>query len=263
MNITELNGRAWDRWADGANPWTTPADGAAVARARAGNLIDVRLTPTRPVPSDWLPDPWDGVAVLALAAGGGQQGPLLAARGAEVTVLDVSETQLERDRQVARREQLSLHTVRGDMTCLDAFADETFDLCIHPVSNLFVPDPRPVWREVARVLRPSGQLLAGFVHPFFFLFDDDALARGDLEIRYRVPYSDLEQLPPAKLEAFIADGQPVCFGHTLSDQIGGQLAAGLHLLDLYEDGWGADDALDQRIDTFVATRAVKPGTASR
>ena len=257
MDVAHYNRRAWDHQVAEGNRWTVPVSAEQVAAARAGRL-EVVLTPNLPVPRDWFPDDLAGVRVLGLACGGGQQGPLLAAAGAEVTIFDASERQLGQDRLVAEREGLALRTVQGDMRDLSAFDEGSFDLVFHPVSNCFVPDVLPVWREAARVLAPGGHLLAGFVNPFYFLFDDDALARGELEVRYRVPYSDLDQLDEAKREAFIAQEDPLMFGHTLEAQIGGQLAAGLELVGLYEDRWGAGKALDERIATFIATRARKP-----
>src|SRR6185295_686017 len=104
--------------------------------------------------------------------GGGQQAPILAAAGAIVTTLDFSPKQLAQDRLVAERDGLTLTTVQGDMTDLSMFADESFDLDFHPVSNTYVPEIRPVWREAYRVLRCGGSLLAGFINPINFVFDD-------------------------------------------------------------------------------------------
>ena len=75
--------------------------------------------------------------MLCLASGGGQQGPILAAAGAEVTVFDASEKQLAQDRLVAEREGLSLTTVQGDMADLSCFDDESFDFIFHPLLQLF------------------------------------------------------------------------------------------------------------------------------
>jgi SAM-dependent methyltransferase len=183
---------------------------------------------------------------------------VLAAAGARVTVLDASPAQLARDREVANRDGLELRTVEGDMADLSLFSDNAFDLIVHPVSICFVPDLRPVWREAARVLRVGGALLAGVTNPVLYLFDDDEVeATGVLTVRHQIPYSDLEQLPAERLAAARATGQPLEFGHTLADQLGGQLEAGLVLTDLYEDRFDGDHLLSRHIATFIATRAVK------
>jgi 2-polyprenyl-3-methyl-5-hydroxy-6-metoxy-1,4-benzoquinol methylase len=97
-----------------------------------------------PVPRDWFPAGLAGIAVLCLASGGGQQGPVLAAAGADVTVFDNSPRQLARDEEVAARDGLAIRTVLGDMRDLSAFTDGRFDLVLNPVSNVFCPDTRAV-----------------------------------------------------------------------------------------------------------------------
>src|SRR5262249_22910863 len=170
MDIVAYNRRAWDRQVEKGNRWTIPVGPEAIAAARRGEW-EIVLTPTKPVPRAWFP-PLSGLPVLCLASGGGQQGPILAAAGANVTVFDNSPAQLERDRLVAEREKLDIKTVQGDMADLSAFADGSFGLIFHPCSNCFVPDVSHVWREAARVLRPGGVLLAGFTNPALYIFDD-------------------------------------------------------------------------------------------
>ena len=48
---------------------------------------------------------------------------------------------------VAQREGLALITVEGDIRDLSVFNDRSFDLIFHPVSNVFCPEVRPVWKE--------------------------------------------------------------------------------------------------------------------
>jgi len=259
MNIRNHNREAWDRQVEGGNPWTIPVSPEEIAAARRG-AWQVLLTPTLPVPRAWFPQ-LSGASILCLASGGGQQGPILAAAGAMVTVLDNSPRQLEQDREVAEREGLCLRTVEGDMRDLSCFPDQTFDLIFHPVSNTFVPDVNPVWREAYRVLRPGACLLSGFDNPVVHLFDDTAYERGELIVSNVLPYSDAESLSAEELARRRRDGAPLEFGHTLDDLIGGQLAAGFILVGFYEDRYAEKqhDLLGHYTSTFMATRAYKVG----
>ncbi len=256
MDIVQYNRKAWTNEVEKQNIWTIPVSSEQIERARAGDF-EMVLTPTKPVPKDWFGD-IKGKKVLCLASGGGQQGPIFAALGADVTVFDNCPAQLEKDEMVAKRDGLSISLVQGDMRDLSVFSDDTFDLIFHPVSNCFAPDVLPVWRECYRVLKIGGALLAGFQNPFVYLFDMDEWDKGNLVIRYKVPYSDVDQLSKQRLQKYIDDGEPLVFGHTLSDQIGGQIVAGFYITGFLEDIQGREDGLlDPYIATFIATRAVK------
>ncbi|QOV88385.1 class I SAM-dependent methyltransferase [Humisphaera borealis] len=255
IDLLAYNRDAWDRRVAGQNQWTVPVSAGEIAEARSGNW-QIVLTPTKPVPRDWFP-PLAGARVLGLAAGGGQQGPILAAAGAEVTVFDLSPAQLAQDDLVARRDGLALRTVQGDMADLSCFADGSFDLIVHPCSNCFVPDILPVWREAYRVLRPGGTLLAGFTYPIAFVFDPELEQAGVFQIKYAMPYSDLT-LTEQERKRYTDAGDPLAFGHSLGDQLGGQIAAGLAITGFYEDRWNPQThAIARWMDCFGATRAQK------
>jgi SAM-dependent methyltransferase len=256
-DIRRYNALAWDKAVERESRWTTPVAPEEIAAAREGRW-QIVLTPTKPIPAAWFP-PLKGAAVLCLASGGGQQGPILAAAGARVTVFDNSPQQLAQDRYVARRDQLDLHTIEGDMRDLSRFADGAFDLIVHPTSNLFVPDIRPVWREAHRVLRPGGVLLAGFCNPILYIFDQELADQGVLQVRHKLPYSDLTSLSEDERALYLDDLQPLEFGHTLTDQLGGQLDAGFVLTGFYEDIW-PETALNDYTPTYIATRSTKPST---
>jgi len=253
--VLDINRAAWVRYAGGR--WSTPVSPETIAAARRGEW-QVHLIESKPIPRDWFPE-LQGADVLALAAGGGQQGPLLAAAGAKVTVLDASMEQLAHDRGVAARDQLTLETVQGDMADLSRFADERFDLVVHPVANHFVPDVRPVWREAFRVLKPGGVLLAGFLNPMEYIFDWAKEDAGLLEVARTLPFASLDVYGEAWLRAH---GEAAEYSHSLETQIGGQLEAGLlltHLLESHRAPGTSPKA--GRFPSYIATRAVKPPRA--
>lgn len=258
MDVTEHNRQAWNAVSRAGCDWSIPVSSDAVARAQAGDW-SVRLTPKKPVPRNWFPS-LEGLDLLCLASGGGQQAPILAAAGAAVTSLDLSEEQLAKDAQTAARHDLPLDIHRGEMTDLSVFSNASFDLIFNPASNLFIPDVAPLWRECFRVLKPGGALLSGSMNPSFFLFDhDDARRRGALEVTFPLPYSDLTSLTEAQRSAAHADRQTIEFGHTLQDLIGGQIDCGFHIAGFYEDYW--DDSatlLNLYSPTSFATKALKP-----
>ena len=253
MDIIALNGRAWEEKVRQKSPWTVPVDSETIARARRGDWSIV-LTASRPVPAAWFP-PVRGKRILCLASGGGQQGPVLAAAGAEVTVLDSAEAQLEQDRAVAVREGLDLQTVCASMTESGIFEAECFDIIVHPVSNLFVPHVQPVWNEAFRVLKKGGVLMSGFMNPTFYLFDWELQDKGILQAKYPLPYSDLDY---RSTEELAQNNEAAEFGHTLEEQLQGQMAAGFVLTGLYEDTFGGERLADRFFPSFIATRAVKP-----
>ncbi|MBN1304121.1 MAG: class I SAM-dependent methyltransferase, partial [Anaerolineales bacterium] len=192
MDTRAYNREAWNRQVEeGQNPWTQPVSPEVITNARRGEWT-VLLTDQKPVPRGWFPE-LQGLDLLALACGGGQQGPVFAAASANVTVFDNSPKQLEQDQLVAVRENLTnLRTVEGDARDLSMFADQSFDLVFNPVSTAFIPEVRPIWLEAFRVLRPGGRLMTGFMNPAFYIFDMDKADEGIVEVIHKLPYADSE-----------------------------------------------------------------------
>jgi len=255
MDIRSYNREAWNREVEGGqNRWSQPVNPQTIANARQGEF-SVLLTENIPVPRRWFPS-LQGTDILCLASGGGQQGPILAAAGANVTVFDNSPAQLKQDQLVAERESLSLRTVEGDATDLSMFVDGSFDLVFNPVSTVFMPDVRAVWKECARVLRAGGILMTGFMNPVHYIFDLYKMDEGILEVAHSIPYSDLTSIPREDLEEHMEKGLPFEFGHSLTDLLGGQFDAGFMLTDMYEDHM-LDSPLHKYHPNYIATRAIR------
>ena len=247
------NESAWDNRAANGDRWSTVVSAEEVAKARTGDW-HIIVTPEKPVPRSWFPENLEGKKVLCLASGGGQQGPILAAAGADVTVFDNSTGQLEKDQYAAKRDGLEIKTVQGNMQDLSAFADASFDLIVHPWSNNYIDDILPVWRECARVLKTGGILISGFGSPLEYIFDLEKFEQGKLELKYSIPYADIDHLDDPKVRE-ITQTEGYSWGHPIEEQIQGQISAGFVIAGFYEDRgcW----MFDNYINTSMATKAVK------
>lgn len=245
---TDINSKTVDSWIEDGWEWGLPISHEEFVRAQNGDW-SVVLTPTKPVPKEWFCD-MKNAEILGLASGGGQQMPIFTALGAKCTVLDYSEKQLQSEINVANRESYDIITVRADMTKPLPFKDQSFDLIFHPVSNCYIEDVVPVWRECYRVLKKGGILLAGFDNSINYIFNDE-----ETEVVNKLPFNPLKD--PLLFEESVKNNDGIQFSHTIEEQIGGQLKAGFILTDIYQDINGSGKLAEYNVPTFYATRAVK------
>jgi ubiquinone/menaquinone biosynthesis C-methylase UbiE len=259
MNIYKMNKIAWDQAvAEGTNPYTKVVSPEQIVEARQGKW-SLYLSDCKPVPKDWFPD-MAGLKILCLASGGGQQAPIFAALGAEVTLLDASPRQLAQDKFVAERDNLKITLIEGDMSDLSAFEGECFDLIFNPPSTAFVPDLEPVWRECSRVLRMGGLLMTCFGNPDEFVFDPVALDNeGTFVVKYPLPYVEHETLNHKELEQRIRNKEMFHFSHTMEAQLGGLTKAGFVITGFYEDRRSEEDGNPIRhyMPSYYVARAQK------
>ncbi|MEQ9451255.1 MAG: class I SAM-dependent methyltransferase [Pseudomonadales bacterium] len=236
MDVIEHNRAAWNRLSDEGILWGIPVDASAVIEASKG-FWQVQLAGQQNVPHAWFGPDGEvvGKDILCMASGGGQQSPLLAAAGAKVVSLELSDSMLAKDRKLAHKHNLDLRCEQGSMTDLSRFPDNSFDVVFLPVAVCYVPDVHVVWRECARVLRANGRLLAGMINPLVNLFEENEGEDGvGLHVVNELPFAEIESLTEAEREAAIARGMVFVWSHTLTDLIGGQLSAGFRLLEFAE-----------------------------
>lgn len=169
--------------------------------------------------------------LLCLGAGGGRQGPLHARAGARVTVVDVSEGQLEHDRRA------NLRTLAASIDDLSALAPSSFDIVLQPVSACYVPDVEKVYAQVARVLRRGGLYVVQHKHPTSLQAGAQPVG-GDYEFPH--PAVEGAALAPDP-KAGHRDGNSVEFIHTLDALLGGLCRTGFTIEDYREppraDAW--------------------------
>jgi ubiquinone/menaquinone biosynthesis C-methylase UbiE len=98
-----------------------------------------------------------GERVLDVAAGNGNVTLAAARRFAEVTATDYVPSLLEKGRERARAEGLSVRFQVADAENLP-FPDGSFDVVLSTFGAMFAPDHDRVAREMLRVLRPGGRI---------------------------------------------------------------------------------------------------------
>ena len=248
MDYQDINARTIDGWVEGGWEWGMPISHETYLKAKNGEW-DVQLTPVKMVPHHWFGD-LKGKKLLGLASGGGQQMPIFAALGADCTVFDYSEKQLENEKTVAEREGYTIRIIRGDMTKPLPFEDEEFDLIFHPVSNCYVEDVRPIWKECWRILKHGGYLISGTSHYMDYIVDHD-----EKTIAYSLPFNPLKN--PDLMKELMDGDEGVQFSHSLEEQIGGQLEAGFRLMDLYEDTNSVGRLFEMGIPSYLGMRSKK------
>lgn len=227
--VVAHNRHAWNKMAEGQHVLARPV--------RAEELAD----PLRIIDGPgWLAGGIHGWRVLCLAAGGGRHGPLYAAAGGRVTVVDLSPTMLQLDREAAQRHGLAIETVETSMDELSHFADESFDLVVHPVSTCYLPRLDRLFPEVARVTRPGGLYISQHKQPTNLQASLETYT-GQYVIEHA--YYDRRAVPRAARPSKLREPTTVEFAHSWTDLLAGICRSGFVIEDVTEPNHAQPDSL--------------------
>lgn len=198
-------------------------------------------------PPEWIPQNISSMKILLLAGAGGQQAPLFAALGADVTVIDISEKMLKKDSEISKSENLKINVLKGNICDLSKFDDGYFDMIVNPPSLFYVPDIMLVFKECYRVLKNAGIFIMSAPNPINYICNYNS--EKDIYIACnKLPFVSYEH------DEGCADSNWVEYGHTLESYIGGQISCGFSIIGFYEDSKYDSDCL---CDSSFTTRAIK------
>ena len=130
----------------------------------------------------------DGKIVCDIACGEGNLSRKLAAQGAVVTAVDISENLLAHARQQAGA--LSITTIRDDAQILKQLPSQFAQIAICNLALMDIPDFAAVFAAVHRVLATNGIFVFSVLHPCF-------------ETPYRVPESHIQLDQQGNFEAVL------------------------------------------------------------
>lgn len=219
MDYQSTNQKTWNHLAE---------SGSLFARAATDEECE---NPLRALDGrGWLPESVEGLNVLCLASGGGWQSILYGVAGANVTVLDISESMLKLDDLEAERRGLRIKTVQGSMDDLRMLEDQSFDIVHQPVSSCYIPDLCPMYAEIARVLKDDGTYISQHKQPASL-----QISHQNERHQFVVGVEYYHQGPlPRQADTAYRESGAAEYLHRLQDLVGGLCRSNMVLEDLRE-----------------------------
>lgn len=219
MDYQKINQTTWNRLAD---------NGSLFARAATDEECQ---SPLKALDGrGWLPESVTGLDVLCLASGGGWQSILYGVAGANVTVVDISDSMLELDKSEAAKRGLTIRTIRASMDDLRMLEDCTFDIVHQPVSSCYIPDLCPMFAEIARVLRDDGTYISQHKQPVSL-----QVSHRNERHQFVVGVEYYHKGPlPKQVDTSYRESGAAEYLHRLDDLIGGLCRSNMVLEDLRE-----------------------------
>ncbi len=182
----------------------------------------------------------DGTKAIELGCGGAQFGIAVAERGADVTGVDISASQLSHARANAAAHDQDIEFVETSVTDMPMVPDGTYDLAFSAFAFQWVEDLEACFAEAARVLRDRGRFVFSVDHPFYKTIDPDtqAIERSYVDPAPRREYSDE------------FDAEMVIYRRPVSETVGLLRDAGFRLDAIREPGYADPDEYDSTYGSF-------------
>jgi len=181
-----------------------------------------------------------GKKILEIGCGGGQCSIAFAKQGAKCTGVDISKEQLEYAEELAKKNNVSVKFVQGDIQTLKQFKSSDYDIVFSAFALQYIPDLGKCFKEVYRALRKKGVLVLGLSHPFY-----DAISPKTMKITRNYnkagKFVNIETWPDGSKHKFVE------FLHKISEVTDGLIDSGFVLEKVIEPletkghhiGWSA------------------------
>ena len=176
----------------------------------------------------------EGKKILDLGCGEGGYSRELAKRKAEMVSIDCFEQAIQYASEQAIKSGLPIeHYIRNSNNLFD-ISDNTFDIVLCSMMLMDCEDFEGTIREVARVLKPGGKLIASVLHPCFDGNHEKGIGRQGKGIERQVVV--MNYFEPTEWESTLYKGTiPVIWRHrTIQDYVKTFIRNGLTIVDIDE-----------------------------
>ena len=225
--------------------WNANADFWDERMGEGNDFVEVLCWPSLARLLDLQP----GERVLDVACGNGLTSRRLAALGAEVVAFDFAEEMIAhaRRRTAEHADRIDYHVLDGtDEDALLALGEGRFDAALCNMALFDMAEIEPLFRALARLLRPGGRFVFSVLHPCFNSAHVTHVAEmedreGEIVTAYAIKVHTYMTSTVARGAAIAGQPQPqVYFHRPLQALLGVGLAAGFVLDGLEERAFPPD-----------------------